>query len=166
MVELNIYRIPRNAQILKFATDQENFALGRSRHFRGRLLEARRKPRYNAVGGHHIEDVQTLDRGGRMSCVDCLAVFLLHASRDMRVSPPEGNNFVDPKGLNVRTPDATGTGQRDSRLNFNHTLDRTREFSAQSMSRCVVVKFRCAVIGGTSWGPNTLSSSGEIQQQN
>jgi len=55
--------------------DQENFASARSRHFRGRLLEARRKPRYNAVGGHHIEDVQTLDRGGRMSCVDCLCRF-------------------------------------------------------------------------------------------
>src|SRR5258705_11040068 len=108
MVELNIYRIPRNAQILKFATDQENFALGRSRHFRGRLLEARRKPRYNAVGGHNIEDVQTLARGGRLSCVVFFPVFLLSPSPDRRVSPPYGKNSSDPKGLNVRAPQTTG----------------------------------------------------------
>src|SRR5690348_10185146 len=140
MVQLNINLVSRNAQIFKFASHQEHLTLEWARFFRGRLLETRRKPRHNAICSYHIENVQALDRGRRMSCVNSLAGLFLYASRDMRVSTPKRHNFIDPEVLHGRATDTTSAGQRDSRLNFNHTLNGTCELSAQSVGRCVVVK--------------------------
>src|SRR5260370_7588378 len=130
MVQLNINLVSRNGQVFKFASHQEHLTLVWAWFFWGRLVEARRKPCHNAVCRYHIENVQTLDRGRRISCVSFLVVLFLHASCDMRVSPLKRNNFIDSEVLHVRPPDTTGARQRDSPLTFNHTLNSTRHSSA------------------------------------
>src|ERR1700723_1362298 len=97
MIEFDVNRIARNAQILKFTSNQENFAFGWLWGFGGWFLETRREPGDNTVRGHHIEDVQAFDSSGRVGCVGNFVRLSLCASRNLRVSPPKGDNFVDPE---------------------------------------------------------------------
>src|ERR1700688_776429 len=76
-----------------------------------------------------------------MSRVDCFVVFLLNTSRNVRIPSLEGDNLIEAERFHVRASNTTSAGQRDSRLNFNHVLNRTGELSAKRMGRCVVVKF-------------------------
>ena len=101
MVELDLQRISRNAQILKFAADQKDVALIRSLLCPGRLLKARRKTRDNPVRGYDIQDVQPLDRSGRMSRMGRFAILLLHTTGDVRVRAMERDNLIDPEVFNV-----------------------------------------------------------------
>jgi hypothetical protein len=139
VVKDHVHFAASDLQILELAADQAEGGFFRAGYVAGGDASD------DAVGGNHIQDIETFNRGSDLRGVDdpVFTGFVFNeplAAHDVRVPGFKEDGVIDAEIIHARIAKAAGGWKVGRRLHFNDALERAKELAAERVGAGMVVE--------------------------